>query len=60
MATIIETAANQFFFVRDLDDASLAHCWEGIAVKRVKLGWEVKAKAKPILIRKAGCTVVAA
>lgn len=60
MANIIETSANQFFFVRDLDDESLAHVWEGIEVKRVKGGWETKAKAKPILVRKAGCTVIAA
>lgn len=58
MATVVETLANQFFFVRELDDPSLAHCYEGIEVKRVAIGWQTKAKARPILIRKEGCKVL--
>lgn len=56
---IVETLAGQFFFVKDCDSADLAHCWDGIAVKRMANGWQTKANAKPILVRKEGCKVIA-
>jgi hypothetical protein len=56
---IIETSANQLFFVVEPADAALAHCWNGLRVKRAKGGFVVTKNAKPELVRKAGCRNVA-
>ena len=56
---IIETSANQFFFVVEPADEHLAHCWNGIRVKRSKGGFVAVKNAKASLVRKAGCRVVA-
>jgi hypothetical protein len=53
---IIETSSNQFFRVSDAP--GIDHAWLGVEVKRVKGGWEAKAKARPILVRKAATRVV--
>lgn len=55
---IIETSANLFYRVRDAG-SDLAHCWMGIPVKRTKAGFVPKANAREMLVRKAGCKVVA-
>jgi hypothetical protein len=56
---IIETSANQLYFVVEPADEHLAHCWNGLPVKRAKGGFVVKKNAKPALVRKAGCRTVA-
>ena len=50
---IIETSANQLYFVADYDDAALSHVWRGLRVKRSTLGYTVIGK-KEEMIRKAG------
>ncbi len=57
---IIETSANELFQVRETGNADLAHCWVGVAVKRVKGAYVPKAKAREILVRKAASRVVEA
>ncbi len=52
---IIETSDNRLFSVRETGDADLAHVWIGIEVKR---NGTPKAKAREILIRKAGSKIV--
>lgn len=52
---IIETAANQFFQVRP---AHVDHAWIGFQVKRTKEGFAPKAKAREILVRKAGSKII--
>ena len=54
---IIETSANQLYFVTDYEDANLAHVWRGLRVKRSKLGFTVIGK-KEEMVRKAGSLVV--
>ena len=56
---IIETSANQLYFVVEHADEHLAHCWNGLRVKRTKAGFIVTKNAKPELVRKAGCRKVA-
>lgn len=56
---IIETSANQFYFVVEPTDEHLAHCWNGLRLKRAKGGFVVTKNAKPELVRKAGCRNVA-
>lgn len=56
---IIETSANELYFVTETDGASLAHVWNGLRVKRVKGGFMVAKNAKPQLVRKAASRVVA-
>jgi hypothetical protein len=56
---IIETSANQLFFVVEPADEHLSHCWNGLPVKRAKGGFVVKKNAKPSLVRKEGCRCVA-
>ena len=53
---IIETSSNQFFDVKPAD--GIDHAWLGVEVKRVKGGYAPKAKARPILVRKAGSKVI--
>ena len=50
---IIETSANQLYFVADYEDANLAHVWRGLRVKRSPLGFTVIGK-KEEMVRKAG------
>ncbi|MET4184933.1 hypothetical protein ABIB94_007062 [Bradyrhizobium sp. JR7.2] len=56
---IIETSANQLFFVVEPADEHLSHCWNGLRVKRAKGGFVTIKNAKPVLVRKAGCRTVA-
>ena len=55
---IIETSCNRLFLVTENTHPNLAHVWTGLAVKRVKGGFALRAKAKPLLIRKAGCQII--
>jgi hypothetical protein len=55
---IVETSANELFFVVEPADEHLAHCWNGLRVKRSEGGYARVKNAKPILVRKAGCRVV--
>jgi len=55
---IIETSANQLYFVVETGDANLSHVWNGLRAKRVKGGFMVVKNAKPELVRKAACRVV--
>lgn len=55
---IIETTANQLFRVEELSSPDLAHCWQGKAVKLVRGAYVEKAKARFVLVRKAGCRVI--
>lgn len=54
---IVETSSNQFFSVKPAGPG-LDHVWEGVEVKRVKGEWVPKAKARPILVRKAASRLV--
>lgn len=56
---IIETSDNRFFQVRETNEPGLSHVWLGTAVKRTKSGFVPKAKAREILVRKAGSRVIA-
>lgn len=56
---IVETAANELFRVADLRDPEHAHVWLGTPVKLVKGAYVPKAKARDVLVRKAGCRIVA-
>lgn len=55
MATIIETSANQLYFVTEYDDPALSHVWRGLRVKRSKTidGYTVIGKREE-MVRKAG------
>ncbi len=57
-ATIIETTCNHLYRVTDAGPR-LEHLYLGIEVKRVRGGFADKAKAKPELVRRAACRVVA-
>jgi hypothetical protein len=46
MTKIVEMTDNTFYMVEEMKDPSLAHCYLGIAVKKVRGAWEPKAKAK--------------
>jgi hypothetical protein len=59
-ALIIETSANELYRVRETGNPDLAHCWIGIAVKRVKGEFVPKAKRREELVRKAACRFVSA
>jgi hypothetical protein len=52
---IIETSANQLYFVADYEDAALSHVWRGLRVKRSKTfeGYTVIGKREE-MVRKAG------
>ena len=56
MAAIVETSSNQLFRVHD---AGHDHAWLGVEVKRAAGGYVPKAKAREVLVRKAGCRIVA-
>lgn len=56
---IIETSANQLYLVRETGNPATAHCWIGIAVKRVAGAYVPKAKARPEMVRKAASRIVA-
>jgi hypothetical protein len=36
----------------------LEHCWLGTPVKRTAAGYIPKAKARQILVRRAGCVII--
>ena len=55
---IVEDSANRFFRVRETGDASLAHVYFGIEVKRIKGAFVPKAKARETLVRKEATRVV--
>lgn len=55
-ALVVETSANEFFFVRDID--GIDHAWLGFRVKRVKGAWKAKAGARQVLVRKAATRIV--
>jgi len=55
---IIETSCNNFYKVRETNNANLAHVWFGIEVKRVKGEWVPKAKAKETLVRKKASQII--
>ena len=60
---IIEDSANTFHAVRTLADPNLAHCYYGIAVKKIKGGFAAKAGPAgrtPHLMRREMTRVVAA
>lgn len=56
---IIETSANQLYFVADYEDANLAHVWRGLRVKRTQSGFLVTGKREE-MVRKAASRVVEA
>lgn len=57
---IIETSSNQLF--RVWDDPGFDHAWMGVEVRRVRCSmgesYEPKARAKPVLVRKAATRVI--
>lgn len=55
---IIRDTAGRHFSVRDSGVADLAHVWIGVEMKMTTFGWAPKAKAREILVRKAGCTII--
>jgi hypothetical protein len=57
-AMIIETSANKFYLVTETGCENLSHCWDGVAVKKLRGVWIGKKNAYKELIRKAGCRVV--
>lgn len=57
---IIETSANRFYSVRDTNDASLAHVWFGVEVKKVRGDFIPKKNARQELVRKEASRTVEA
>ena len=55
---IIETSDNRLFLVTENKAPELSHVWLGLAVKRIKGGFTLRAKAKPLLVRKAGSQII--
>lgn len=58
---IVETSANQLFYVIPCREAGLTHVWQGWRVKRSKTavgGFALAKGAKTVLVRRAGCKVV--
>jgi hypothetical protein len=53
---IIETSSGQRFKVQD--NAATPHAWLGVEVKAVRGAYVPKAKARPILVRKAATRIV--
>jgi hypothetical protein len=60
MPAIIETSANRFYRVTEPTDASLAHCWLGVEVKKVRGAFVDKKNARQELVRKAATRIIAA
>lgn len=59
MTKIIETSDNRLFRVWDCPSPNLAHCWDGIEVKRAPGATFVdKKNAQPQLIRRAATKIV--
>ena len=56
---IIETSANQLYFVVETGNSDLAHVWNGLRVKRAKGGFVVVTNARKELVRKAGSRQIA-
>lgn len=57
--TYVKDTAGRIFFVKETDDENLAHVWEGFEVKRLGEGYVSKKNARVVLVRKAGCKVLA-
>lgn len=57
---IIETTDNRIYSVRETDNASLAHLWMGVEVKRSKAGFVPKTRAREELVRKEGSRTIMA
>jgi hypothetical protein len=55
--TIVETSANQFFAVSDVD--GIEHAWSGYPVKLVRGQWLIKSSMSR-LVRKAGSRIIKA
>jgi hypothetical protein len=54
---IVETSSNQLYRVEPAE--GIDHAWIGVEVKRAKGGgYTPKAKARPILVRKAGSKMI--
>jgi len=57
---IVESSDNRLFAVRETNDPDLAHVFHAIPMKRIKGGgFAVKGAGRMILLRKAGCRIVA-
>ena len=57
---IVESSDNRLFAVRETNNPDLAHVFHAIPMKRVKGGgFVVKGTGRMILLRKAGCRIVA-
>jgi hypothetical protein len=55
---IVETTSNQLYDVKDAGP-DYPQAWIGTRVKRVKFGgFAPTAKARPELVRKAGCKII--
>lgn len=61
---IIATSAHRYFSVSETECPDLAHCWDGIEVRRDRRTgqWVKKAGTsdRPVLVRKAATRVVEA
>lgn len=55
---IIETSDNRLFLVTEYKAPELSHVWAAVPVKRIKGGFTLRAKAKPLLVRKAGSQII--
>ena len=55
---IIETSTGKLFQVREADDASLAHVWIGVPVRREGGKFVALPSARTGLVRKASATVI--
>ena len=57
---IVESSDNRLFAVRETNDPDLAHVFHAIPMKRAKGGgFAVKGDGHMLLLRKAGCRIVA-
>ena len=56
--TYVRDTANRTYFVKETGSADLVHVWDGLEVKKVSGGYQIKKNAKPVLVRKVGCVVV--
>lgn len=54
---IVQTSSGQFFRVSENNDIS--HAWTGVQVRRIGREYFEKGAARIVLVRKAGCVVVA-
>jgi len=57
---IIETSDNRFYRVIKNINSDLSHCWDAVAVKKVRGTWVDRARARTELVRKAATRIVEA